>query len=403
MRHAPPPLLNEKPSEYKLMRLPSSLLGQLAQALQHTPRASRFPAALWSRIRTRGWGYSSDVEDLLVDLDRRLYGIDLKLFMERAELPFRCVRDRPRFVGADWVGMYAMAATDIVALCIRLEECGFLTDATPMVADLYPMVSALATMTTSEADIYGFDRLRHRIHVRLQADERPDGISQERIWRSPAGYRFTCVEGGGQVMALSVRGAKWRAPRRIEMTCQVCGMPYTKGDPESAVSHRREHARVTRLLSPRPSARMREHLSTSAIGERVDASSPLWMHREVYERALRFKREFGYDSVQWHAPTKRARIDPAWTGYLFTAPDGAIDGACAFRETEEEWVLAWAWTRPERQRHGLLAARWPGFLERHGDFWLEYPLSEAMQGFITRHASEGQRRKIAERIRVAER
>lgn len=350
---------------------------------------------------TKGWGYSSDVEDLLIELDRRLYGIDLRGFMETAGLPFRCVRDRPRFVGADWVAMPAMAATDIAALCIRLEECGFLTDATPMVTDLHPTVAALSTMTTSEAEIYSFEKLRHRTHVRLLAQERLDGIPVERSWRSSERYRFTCIERDGHVVQLSVRGAKWRAPRRIETRCQVCGMQYTKGDPESAVSHRREHARVTRLLSPRPSARMREHLRTSGNDERVDVSSPLWMHREIYERALRFKRDFGYDFVQWHTPTKRLHIEPSWNGYLFTTPDGAIDGACAFREVEGEWALAWVWTRPERRRQGLLAARWPGFVERYGDFWIEHPLSEAMQGFVVQHATEGQRQKIAERLGAA--
>lgn len=340
----------------------------------------------------------------MVALDRRLDRIDLKFMAEKMELPFRLVRDRPRFASADWVGMPAMVASDVVALCINLEAYGFLTDATPMVADVYPAIATRGTMTTPEADIYCFSKLRHRYSVRLQAEERLDGEPwQDQSWRAAHGYRFTCVMRGDQVTAVTVRGSKWRDRPRIEMTCPVCGMQYTKGDPESAQSHRREHTRVTRLLSPRPLARMRERLCTSDAGERVDASSPLWMHKEVYERAVRFKRDFGYDSIQWHTATKRSHIDPAWIGYLFAAPDGTIDGACAFREVDGESVLAWVWTRPERQRHGLLSARWPHFIARHGQFWLEHPLSEAMQGFVAKHATEGQRQKIAERNGVAQR
>ena len=109
-------------------------------------------------------------------------------------------------------------------------------------------------------------------------------------------------------------------------------MRYTQGDPESAQSHRKEHNRVTRLLSPRPSRRMRERVKQGSHGERVDDSAPTWMHHVMYERTVRIKREFGYDFVQCPFAAKREHIEPSWVGYLFATPDGAIDGVCGFKE-----------------------------------------------------------------------
>jgi hypothetical protein len=72
--------------------------------------------------------------------------------------------------------------------------------------------------------------------------------------------------------------------------------------------------------------------------------------------------------------------------------------ACAFyKDDVYEWVLQWVWIRPDRRRHGLLAARWPDFLAEFGDFWIEHLLSEAMLGFVARHASPGQLQLIANR------
>jgi hypothetical protein len=58
----------------------------------------------------------------------------------------------------------------------------------------------------------------------------------------------------------------------------------------------------------------------------------------------------------------------------------------AFNRQDDEWVLGWVWLRPERRRHGLLLARWPDFLQKYGDFWIEHPLCEAMQAFVQKHA-----------------
>lgn len=382
------------------MQLPARILTPLAQALQQPTRAGRFPQAEWRRVLSQGWAYLYEIHDMLIEFDRRLYDVDLRGLAECVNLPLRFVSTRPRFLTAESTATLAMAVNDVAALCIFLEQCGFLIDPAPMVADLYTSIKVLTTMTTAEVELYSFTKLRHRHQITLRSVEQSDLIREFRKWRSTQGYRFELWTRGDQVTMLKVRGAKWRERPRIDITCAVCDLTYTKGDPESALSHRQEHMLVTRLLSPTPNRKMRERLDQGPYGERVDANAPLWMHRQVFERARRFKRDFGYDKIQWPSVHKRANIDPTWVGYLFASPDGTIDGACAFKQDEGEWALGWVWIRPERRRSGLLAARWPAFIADHGDFWIERPLSVAMQAFIERYATDGQRRMIAESIRV---
>ena len=385
------------------MELPAKILTQLSQALQQPISVTgRFPGRPWGAVLRRGWAYRTDVEDILLALDKRLdaYSVDLESLAEHAGYPMRPVRSRPRFVTADWMSMDAMAVSDFAGFCIFLERCGFLTDATPMVNDLQAEIATHNYLTLAEGDIYGFAKLRHRCRIGLYAQESLTGEPSHHSWRSAQGYRFECTMRGDQVETLKIQGPKWRQQLRVETVCPVCGMHYTKGAPQSSANHRSEHQRVTRLLAPRPEPRMKIRLEQVTDGERVDVNAPVWMHREVYERALRFKREFGYDFVQWPFVKKTSDIDPSWVGYLFATSEGVIDGACAFRYEGSEWVLGWVWVRPERRRSAVLSERWPTFVEKYGDFWISHPLSEAMQGFVARHATPGQRRKIAERALI---
>lgn len=266
-----------------------------------------------------------------------------------------------------------------------------------MVNHFYEQIAVKDYLTRAQNDIYCYSVMRHKEKLSLQAEEPIDAPPIRQVWRGAGGHRYQCLVRGDQVTSLTIAGPHWRAPRHIETNCSVCGARYTKGDPESALSHRTTHAQTLRLLKPQPSKPMRERLQRGPAGELVDVNSPIWIHREVASRALRFKQDFGYDFRQWPSVSTRDRLDPRWVGYLFADANGAIDGACGFFFDKGDWRLDWAWVRPERRRHGLLAARWPHFLAKFGDFWIEHPLSEAMQGFLTQYASGGQLRRIRER------
>lgn len=330
-------------------------------------------------------------------MDGRVSNLDLQRLAEIADYPTRLVRDTPRFVTADYIAMPMMAAADVVGFCIFLEHLGLTVDPEPMVASMHDEIALLQRLTISQAEIYSYKAFRHKHRLTLHAEESLHEVPTQQDWRSQNGYRFQCLSRGGQATMLTIVGPKWRRPRRIEMVCHECGAQYTKGDPESALHHRTVHAEAMRLLRPQPSKRMREKLKPDCNAVRVDVNAHLWMHREVESRALRFKRDFGYDFMQWPSVSTRDRLDPRWVGFLFASPDGAIDGACAFMDDDEEWGLQWVWIRPERRRHGLLASSWPAFLAEFGDFWIEHPLSEGMHAFVARHASQGQLELIEKR------
>lgn len=116
-----------------------------------------------------------------------------------------------------------------------------------------------------------------------------------------------------------------------------------------------------------------------------------------------FRREFGYDFVQYHEDD--LDCNPRDTAYLWIHPE-ACDyvawtavgdrrtvfrvpciGACCFRWREWQnaphgFALAWIWLHPYWRRHGLLSRQWSAFRAKFGVFDVEGPLSEAMKRFV---------------------
>lgn len=380
------------------MDIPTHLLAQLAEALQRPPatKAASFPQKLWSNVAANGWAARYELEDLVQLMDRRCCNVDLEALAIATGYPFRMTRYRPRFAFAEYMVHDMMAVADVAGFCILLEQLGFTVNPEPMIATLSPQLGKQPIMTMAEGDVVVYHLLRERTRIALYAQGNFSGWPEEKAWRNDYRYRYRVLLRDGHATSLIVTGPRYRRKNHIPTTCAICGYTYTRGDPESAMGHRTEHARVSRLLFPRSTKPMRRRMQAGQQGERVDANAPLWLHREVYERAVRFKRDFGYDFIQWPDVSTRAKLDPRWVGFVFVDDEGAIDGACAFmREKEGGWALHWVWIRPDKRRAGILAARWPAFLAEFGDFWIEHPLSPAMLGFVERHASPGQRQRIA--------
>ena len=139
-------------------------------------------------------------------------------------------------------------------------------------------------------------------------------------------------------------------------------------------------------LQPTPMPEMLAELDGKGSGaELVTWDSPQWKHNEMYNRALAFKREFHYDFTQWKSREGHEDLDVH--GYLFTGTKGEIVGAAAFRNRAEgtddsKWALQWIWFCPRERRKGHLVSRWANFRTLFGDFIVESPVSEAMQGFL---------------------
>ncbi|WP_439125935.1 MAG: C2H2-type zinc finger protein (plasmid) [Pseudomonas rhizophila] len=324
------------------------------------------------------------VEDLIIVFDIRAQGI----------------YPRPEYLGDEVEGEKGLAAVDAVGFLIQLEAIGLEVDPSRLVDSLIAQIVDRKLLTSIEFDILLYKHTQGKRRIRFSADPvQLDGLHAQRTHKDSIGNRFSVCSRGDLPYSLEISGPKYREPKPQEaVTCALCGMLYVTNHPGDARRHKATHDRVVRRLNPKPSARLQKRVVTGIAGELVGPDAPLWMHGEVYERAAAFRREFGYDFIQWPGgSTTRAPSD--WRGHLITGPGGEIAGACAFmhttaRKAEGEWSLQWIWIAPKFRRLGLLEARWADFLQRYGDFDLEKPLSEAMVTFLWKHGSEAQRASL---------
>jgi hypothetical protein len=151
-------------------------------------------------------------------------------------------------------------------------------------------------------------------------------------------------------------------------------------DPYSHLPHSLWREMMFGEVRPKPT---RDRLSLSAI----TGKSPITMRRSVETLACYFRREFGYDFVQYSATEPS---DPRDRIFLWTRDDcmyHAAIGAICFRWREYDnaphgLAVAWVWIHPYLRRHGILAAHWEFFRHLYGDFYVEPPLSPAMKAFL---------------------
>ena len=139
---------------------------------------------------------------------------------------------------------------------------------------------------------------------------------------------------------------------------------------------------------------------------RVDHHSPFLYRRAVENYAYMFKRQFGYDFVQftadesWGSIVDRVHKQSTWYSYLFLDPFDTSNmyktvGGCTFRwreykNHESGWALQWIWIHPFHQRQGILSQHWGGLNKMYGQFAVESPLSPAMTSFLDQHPLQSQ-------------
>lgn len=387
--------------------LPVAILEELVALLREQRQPRVRPPMLSDREREllrTGIIYMTDFEDLVLETEARgSHGLRrlIEALAEYFAIPIRYIYQKPHFANGDCVGWRGLQAADAAALLVALEEVGLCVDPERLVTRLARPLQKKGLLTASEISLYGYERKRHRQKVSLRSDLNvmQHTWSEERF-RGINGYRFNLTLVGGKAYRLEITGPKHRNIKpRQEVTCEYCGLTYTKGDLESSLNHRREHARLKRLLEPRPDRRFATRLQRHSNPELVDPNAPFWMHQEVYERALRFRRDFRYDFLQWNGCQSK-KATPSYQGYLFadhtgTYPPGTIVGACAFVLRKGKWRLDWIWVVPGMRRKGVLSHRWQVFLHRYGDFDIEHPLSDAMEAFVRRNGTPQQRSHLA--------
>lgn len=382
-----------------MTNISADLVTALWDGLHHEtrPRSLRPATELCTRIAQEGWCKLSELEDLLYAFDRRLYHIDLGPLFDYLELKPRSIYRRPRYWHSSPIGFESMVASDIAALLIFLEQIGFEVDASTLVDCLLPATRDSQFLTSSDLDIFRYPKLRGRHQFIMRTDVEGTGRLEEERFRTTTGCRLEMIRRGGLPYRLEVRGPNYRKrPEPNYVTCPYCGMGYMQGDRESADEHRSYHARIQRILDPRQVKEFVAAQENELEPELVRSTSPVWKHRQMYERACQFRREMGFDFVQWGRNSKGKDDDPNVHGFLFgdetgTRSPGTIVGACAFRREEEQWELQWVWIAPQFRRSGVLARRWEGFLTRFGDFYIGTPLSESMKAFARQHCTDKQK------------
>jgi RimJ/RimL family protein N-acetyltransferase len=346
----------------------------------------------------------TDLGDYALLTEGRYYGrIEqyIEWLAEQADIKVRSLLYRPAQIGDDAYGFFGFQLADAVGLIIYMEQLGLMVSAALLVEELQPDLANRSLLTEAEYSIltYNLWSGRRLMVIRSTAKRGPGAETVEKF-RSPTGYRYKMVRQNGQALSLEVRGPKYRELKQESINCEYCGMTYLSNTPAETRAHRQVHRRAARLLDPEPNTRFAKLLAENNQPIIVDSQAPMWMQKEVYRRALRFKRDFRYDFVQW-AGDDVNRVKSGWHGHLIPAgPDGTIAGACAFSNVHPgpdgvEWTLAWVWVAPKYRGQGLLTKYWPWFIERYGNFFIEPPLSDAMTGFVRSHGTESQQSLLA--------
>lgn len=347
---------------------------------------------LFKTISDKEWGTLPDIEDIfyLVEprLDKRELRIDTlcQLFSINIEKAFY----KPSSKSSSTVGYDSVRSYDIASLLINLERLGFNTDASLLVEKILPQlkVKQKTLLSPSELDVFWFEKHRHKQGAVTLCTEKWLEKSNAKIdLKTDRGYKVEAtIDSEGKPVHLKVIAPKYRHPRiPINVICSECNYDWMKGDPDSSAGHRREHKKRMRYLSPKPLLALMEIKNSDKDFELVTAQSPSWKHKEIYYRALAFKREFKYDFVQWKSP--KGDNDPNVHGFLLSNDNCAVIGGCAFRQRitpdgKKLWVLDWVWICPSERRKGHLAKRWKLFRERFGDFLVEPPVSKEMLNFL---------------------
>lgn len=366
----------------------------LWRALKEPPRSSN--AHMTNRITQNiievGWASIPDLEDLFEYADARLnqreFGV--QQLAELAEVNVQWVFPRPKLRSKGVVGSQRMHVSEVAEFLIFLERLGFLLDPAPLVCSLRPAVLKRLHITQSELSIFWFETHRHRnapVSVETKAE-----ISRT-VDRFVTLRGYKCELGRDEEknpIYLKVTPPKYRrltSPK--ETLCPLCKYKWFRGDPDSSASHRKEHKRRLSYLDPQPHPKFIAGLKPDVDAELVISSSPVWKHREIYRRAFAFKRELGFDFVQWSFPRD---TDPNARGFLFVDERAVIVGACAFRlrdwANHKRWGLQWIWVCPKYRRSGVLQARWIKFREVFGSFYVEPPVSDGMAAFIRKQGDE---------------
>jgi hypothetical protein len=345
----------------------------------------------WRRILRDGWITRTSLGDFIYEADRRFGFSELRAddFAAWLGLGLRPAFAPPASRFDDWSAEVGLCAADAAAVLIFLERLGVTIDPSPLCAQLRPQIASKPLITVSERAVLFHHQERKRgPPVTISAEIADWQGFQTQVLPLAAGYRgelATNVQAAP--LWITVKAPLHRPrPEPVPTTCETCGLGYMRGRPSDDREHRRAHRRWLAIHEPKPHRQFLQARERDALNAPwVDYGAAKWKRQLVADRALIFKRELGMTFLQWSMDrdANAGRI-----AYLFTDAAGRVVGTACFipQRQEPHWRLTWVWITPSARRSGLLAAAWPRFLQQLGVFDVEPPLSEAMAGFLAKHA-----------------
>lgn len=375
----------------------SDALQGLCRILKEDRRASSSAgcSAIERKLRENGYITLTELSDKL-SLDERRGGgaieYILRDLISALGIPTQTLCYRPEQIGDDPFFFEGLSEIGVADLLIQLEHLGLQVDPSSLVRKLAGRLGSSRILTESELSVIEYEHRHLSKRLVLQVEGRTAETETQATGRTDSlSMHFTIESSDERAVRLEIQGPRYEAPLETEfVTCDECQSEYLQNDPAEERRHAKEHEERMSTLKPQPDARV---ISLMPVEERsllVDPDSPLWMHGEVLKRAQAFRREFGYDRVQWDGSDDNAG-PPEWRGHLFISDDGAIAGACGFyAEDQASWELHWIWLAPPYRRRGLLRAVWPALVNRYGEFDLEWPIQDAMLNFIATHGTPRQ-------------
>lgn len=345
-----------------------------------------------------GFANYSDIEDILYYSDDRIesicHGISVERWCEIFTVPRRNFYSQPRSKQSSVIGYCGVSAEDLAVLLINLERTGYSIEPLSLATKLSPKLAKRAFVSDAGLKIIRYEKKRHKtppIFFMVEPVEMGQG-RREKKFKTATGYKVEVTwNNDSRPIELAVKAPKFRSKPAPKLTkCEVCGLEWYRGDPDSSAEHRKEHKIRLKYLDPKPNPRFGKEYQAEDGLLHIIANSPQWMHREIYLRALAFKREFRYDFVQWGR--QKGETAPNVRGYLFINSENIAVGACAFRwrkcEDKSFWCLQCVWITPKYRRTGVLSKHWRTLRQLHGDFLVEGPVSDAMSAFVAKKGDQ---------------
>ena len=340
---------------------------------------------LWSK----NWYCIIEIQDILVGQDCRLGAFsneEIKTFLALLDLKSRNVGRNSDHHYTSVLAVEMWDVFDLAALCIFFERLGFDVDISALAQLQHNFLCSADQLTDEMWSLRFYGEQRKRLApLTLSSDNSHEFPRKLQRYKTQSGYRveYAAAE-NGDALFLTVRSPKFkkRKPTKL-IKCAVCGFDYVKGDQESSLQHRKWHQRVASTLNPRPIAPVLKLGRTAESGIWVKTGAAAWKREQALRRATAFKREMGYDFVQW---CENERDDPEAIAYLFIDSEKRIVGACCFRPNEptstRPWRMDWIWICPDRRRSGLLTKAWPILEKQLGTFDFTPPISNHMENFL---------------------